>query len=204
MLSDRRSIIIAQAWRISRNEELGNGDSSRRRGCTYGHNYRKFTMPRLPTEALKPETIEFLDRLLGGFVEQGRLASAFGEAARWGYISYLRRRLDDKFPVDSLDENGVTALMKAASGGQLSALRLLLEAGANVNAQDPDGMTPLMWNLAGMHKPKVYVDCCRLLLEHGADPNVRAIDGKNAMWWASERDSNEPLLELLRSFGAAE
>lgn len=69
--------------------------------------------------------------------------------------------------VDTLDENGLTALMWAAGYGQLSSARLLLDGGADKNYKGSHSQSPLHLAAAYGHH-----DVVKLLLNYGADPNA--------------------------------
>jgi hypothetical protein len=139
----------------------------------------------------------FVRQLTAGFLAQGRDATAFGEAARWGHFPLINEMLAAGADVDVRTETGVTALMLAASSGHIDVLRTLIDAGADMNATDASrGMTPLMWNLAALHSEKTYLSIVRELLTAGADRTITANDGKTALDWARERGSQR-LLALL-------
>jgi ankyrin repeat protein len=143
------------------------------------------------------EMDQFVRQLTAGFIKQGRDATAFGEASRWGHLPLVDEMLAAGIDVDVRTETGCTALMLAASGGHIDIIRRLIGAGADVNATDPSGgMTPTMWNLAALHSEKTYVSIVRELLKAGADPTITANDGKTTLDWVRERGS-ERLLALL-------
>jgi ankyrin repeat protein len=75
---------------------------------------------------------------------------------------------------DSIEEDGVTALMAAANlkEGRVDCLNLLLKYGANVNASTNEMVTALMIAVALGH-----TNCVDLLLKHGADVNDAAEGG---------------------------
>lgn len=153
--------------------------------------------PATNRAAAAPEMDRFVRQLTAGFIQQGRAATAFGEAARWGHLPLVDEMLAEGTDVDVRTEAGCTALMLAASGGHLDILRALIAAGADVNAADAaNGMTPLMWNLAALHSEETYVSIARELLNAGADRALAASDGKTALDWARQRGS-ERLVALL-------
>lgn len=144
-----------------------------------------------------PEQDQFVCQLTAAFIKQGRKATAFGEAARWGHLPLVNEMLADGNDVDVPTESGCTALMLAASGGHIEIVRTLIAAGADVNATDHSkGMTPMMWNLAALHSEKTYISIVRELLNAGADRTMAAHDGKTALEWARER-RGERLVALL-------
>ena len=65
-------------------------------------------------------------------------------------------------PVDIVDGDGSTALIKAAFNNQTDVVRYLLNNDANMNKQDRWGMTAL--HGASCHN---QTDVMRILLEHG-------------------------------------
>lgn len=89
------------------------------------------------------------------------------QAALEGDLSQVSLQIDNRFNVNTPDEEGRTALMYAAFNGHTPVLKKLLEKGASINLRDPNGRTALMMAASGP-----YPDAVRLLLENGADPNL--------------------------------
>jgi uncharacterized protein len=140
-----------------------------------------------------------MQQLIEAFIQQGRVATALSEAARWGEIGMVQELLENGTPVDARDENGGTALMNAASAGEMKIMRLLLEKGADVNAIDEKkGYTALIWALFALHSEADYLAITRKLLKSGADVTVRGFDGSSAFDLARERNSTK-LIQLLES-----
>ena len=84
--------------------------------------------------------------------------------------------------VNSQDERGRTALLRAAFTTNNARITELLEAGADPNIQDKRGRTALMWAAFDGNNPGV-----RQLLEAGADPNLKTERGQTALMWAAEQ-----------------
>lgn len=84
--------------------------------------------------------------------------------------------------VDTKDEFGVNALMRAADTGQNAIVQLLIERGADVNAKDKNGCTALMRAAIGGHAGVIA-----LLLAHGADAHAVDNYGVNALTKARRR-----------------
>ena len=76
--------------------------------------------------------------------------------------------------LDSIDEEGLTALMLAAQFGNINALKTLIDAKANLNAKDHFGQTALM-----LAVEENRLEAVKALIEAKADLNVKATKGKN-------------------------
>jgi hypothetical protein len=60
---------------------------------------------------VSPEQDQFVRQLTAAFTKQGRKATAFGEAARWGHLTLVNGMLADGTDVDVPTEAGCTALL---------------------------------------------------------------------------------------------
>jgi ankyrin repeat protein len=129
--------------------------------------------------------------------------------------------------IDSIDNDGLTAIAIAAQNGKVKATPALLEGGADVNAPvAKGGYTPLMLasisgstELAGTlieHGAKVNAanpggvtalmiaaagnksTLAGLLLKSGADANARSEDGRTALSIARD-NSSEAVIKVLES-----
>lgn len=150
---------------------------------------------------LSPDQDQWVRQLIRGFVNQGRQATAFGEAARWGHLALVQEMLSAGMATDVRTESGATALMLAASGGHIDVVRALIASGADVNAvNDTNGMTPLISNLAALHNEKTYLAVVGELVAAGADSSIADHDGNTPLDWARQRDSQR-LIALLQESG---
>jgi uncharacterized protein len=70
-------------------------------------------------------------------------ASDLPSAAMAGDADAVRRLLALGFPIDAVDAQGCTALLRAAGGGHLAAVELLLARGADARLAASSGATPL-------------------------------------------------------------
>jgi ankyrin repeat protein len=70
-------------------------------------------------------------------------ASDLPSAAMAGDADAVRRLLALGFPLDAVDAQGCTALLRAAGGGHLAAVELLLARGADTTRAASSGATPL-------------------------------------------------------------
>ncbi|KAI8631585.1 ankyrin repeat-containing domain protein [Xylariaceae sp. FL1651] len=78
----------------------------------------------------------------------------------------------DAIPVDTLDRENMTPLMRAAGFGHLEAATMLIQHGAGIEKRGLENRTALF--IAVEYRRKEVVE---LLLSKGADVNVRAVNG---------------------------
>ncbi|WP_189462157.1 ankyrin repeat domain-containing protein [Jeongeupia chitinilytica] len=94
----------------------------------------------------------------------------------------LQLYLDAGLKVDSADDNGWTALMRASFDGSISSAEWLLTHGADIHATDRGGYTPLHW--AALNGYDTVVD---LLVNRGANVNAESQSGFTALIQAASR-----------------
>jgi hypothetical protein len=87
-------------------------------------------------------------------------------AAMAGDVDAVLRLLELGLPVDAVDAQGCSALLRAAGGGQVELARRLLARGADPSARARTGATPLSAAISMRHTPVVEA-----LLQAGADPD---------------------------------
>ncbi|HEX5755530.1 MAG TPA: ankyrin repeat domain-containing protein [Arenimonas sp.] len=87
-------------------------------------------------------------------------------AASSGDVDAMRRLLRLGLPIDAVDAQGCSALLRAAGGGHPDAVASLLAAGANPTLAARTGATPLSAAISMQHGTIVHQ-----LLQAGADPN---------------------------------
>jgi hypothetical protein len=87
-------------------------------------------------------------------------------AAMAGAAEAVQRLLDLELPVDAVDAQGCTALLRAAGGGHLGIVESLIARGADLQASARTGATPLSAAISMRHG--AVVDA---LLQAGADAN---------------------------------
>lgn len=100
--------------------------------------------------------------------------------------------------VDSMDAEGVTALMEAAWKGDVEVAEMLIDTGADLDVKDNNGCTAL-W-LASREGHRKVVE---LLIDKGADLDSRTVYGSTSLM-AATRHGHTEIAELLREHGAAE
>lgn len=87
-------------------------------------------------------------------------------AASSGDVDAMRRLLRLGLPIDAVDAQGCSALLRAAGGGHPDAVASLLAAGASPTLAARTGATPLSAAISMQHGTIVHQ-----LLQAGADPN---------------------------------
>jgi ankyrin repeat protein len=145
--------------------------------------------------------------------ERSKLAP-LSVAACDGNVAECERLVKAGVPVDSTDDEGVTALDWAVFCCKPDTVRKLIELGADVNHIDRRGaFTPLMYtattlrghNLRGTQEERNQI--ARLLIEHGADVNHAMGDGRTigsgetTLHFAAV-DKNAGLVRMLLAAGA--
>lgn len=108
----------------------------------------------------------------------------------------LQKLLSANVSVNSTNDDGDTALMKAADEGKLDAVKTLLAAGANVNARNRDGETALM-----MAAGEGHTEVVKALIAAGADVQLHDEDNETALMKAVA-EKHEDTAGVLRSAGA--
>lgn len=115
------------------------------------------------------------------------------EAALNGDLYQVSLLLDKGCNVDTLDQDGRTALMYAAYNGHTDVINKLILRSASVNFQDINGRTALMMASSGPFKEAV-----KLLLENYADPNLTdKVERFSALMFAASEGQTEVVRILL-------
>ena len=96
--------------------------------------------------------------------ERQVMAEQFLAAARTNDVATLKASIADGVPVDSVDENGRTALLIATHANSIDAARYLISAGADVNAKDRIDDSPYLY--AGAEG---RLEILKMTVEAGAD-----------------------------------
>jgi ankyrin repeat protein len=94
--------------------------------------------------------------------------------------------------VNTLDNDGVTALHLAAANGHLDSVALLVKRGADTEAKSKEAWTPLV---CAVNRGRI--DCAAHLLDHGANVDHRTRDGRTALHRACENGDHEAVQLLL-------
>ena len=82
--------------------------------------------------------------------------------------------------INSQNDIGVTALMRACSYNHIDVVKLLIEAGADVNIKDKISYTALL-----IASTNGYTEIVKLLINAGADVNARDMWGGTILMYAS-------------------
>ena len=107
--------------------------------------------------------------------------------------------LKNNFNIETLDSNGVTALIYAINNKNISLINLLLQKGANIENTDSTGDTPLIVAINIMIDTDFEIII--ILLEHGADIENRDLYGNTPLIVAC-LNKNIDLVKLLISRGS--
>jgi ankyrin repeat protein len=115
-------------------------------------------------------------------------------AIRNGDHSRVQKLLEARADVNTVDNDGTTALMHSVIESDVKMMKLLIDRGAKVNAKNASDSTALMY--AATNLPKT-----RLLVEAGADVNATNKRGATPMNVAVTSFGSTAVLKLLTSKG---
>ncbi|KAH8122253.1 ankyrin repeat-containing domain protein [Trichoderma asperelloides] len=121
------------------------------------------------------ESVEVLDVLLRSGVDvnvQFQGSSVLHSATVNGHVANIRKLLEYKATVDTIDDNRQTPLHLAAEANQTGVVEVLLQAGSDINALDEDSQTPVF--IAAYHGS---VESLKMLLQHKPDISITRNDG---------------------------
>lgn len=107
----------------------------------------------------------------------------------------VRKLLDTGADVNTVDNEGTTALMHSVIESDLAMVKLLLDKGADVNAKNRLDSTALMYAATNLAET-------RLLLDAGAKVNVKGKRGATPINVAATTFGSTPVLRLLLAKGA--
>ena len=116
-------------------------------------------------------------------------------AIQRGSVSDVERLLKAGANANSVDADGIPALMSATLFGNARMVQVLLDHGANVNQPGAAGATALMWAVPDPEK-------VRLLLARGADVNARSETQRTALLVAASYPGSLDLVRTLIEKGA--
>jgi ankyrin repeat protein len=116
-------------------------------------------------------------------------------AVRHGQLGDAERLLNGGASANSVDADGIPALMAATLFADARMLDVLLKHGADPNRTGPAGTTALMWAVPD-------IETVRLLLAHGADVNARSASGRTPLLVAAAFPRTVDLLRVLLDRGA--
>jgi len=120
----------------------------------------------------------------------------FLQAAKEGDTALVIKALDSGVEAETVDEDGVSALMMAAMKGSLETCQVLVDRGANPDGSEPAaGRTPLMFAAQGGSTTVV-----ELLLGKKADPSRADSEGTTALMWAAVANQ-AATIKKLQEFG---
>src|SRR5207253_3818841 len=95
-------------------------------------------------------------------------------AIRNGDYAQVRKLIDARADVNTVDNDGTTALMHSVIESDVKMMKLLIDKGANVNMKNSLDSTALMYATTNLSKTRV-------LLDAGAEVKVRGKRGATPM-----------------------
>ena len=116
-------------------------------------------------------------------------------AIRNGDHSQVRKLIEAAGDVNTVDNDGTTALMHSAIESDVKMMKLLIDKGANVNMKNSLDSTALMYAATNLAKTRV-------LLDAGAEVKVKGKRGATPMSVALTTFGSTPVLKLLVNKGA--
>ncbi|MEZ0224564.1 MAG: ankyrin repeat domain-containing protein [Alphaproteobacteria bacterium] len=111
-------------------------------------------------------------------------------------VATLQILIDAGSPLETKNNEGLTALAHAAWHGREDIALALIAAHADVDAKDKDGNTPLTNALCCKHKKIIMA-----LIEAGADVDTRFVDGASPLILAVIKESLHDIAEILLKKG---
>mmetsp|Transcript_25810 Transcript_25810/g.80476 ORF Transcript_25810/g.80476 Transcript_25810/m.80476 type:complete len:309 (-) Transcript_25810:93-1019(-) len=124
------------------------------------------------------------------------VVSPFLQAAKVGDAAMVTKGVESGISGQTVDEDGVSALMMAAMNGSLETCQVLLDHGASANAPEPiSGRTPMMFAAQGGGTAVV-----ELMLGKKADPSKADSEGQTALMWAAVANKADTA-KVLAGFG---
>jgi ankyrin repeat protein len=116
-------------------------------------------------------------------------------AIRNGDHAQVRKLIEAGADVNTVDQDGTTALMHSVLESDVRMMKLLIEKGANVNLKNAQDSTALMYAATNLAKT-------RALLDAGADVKAKGKRGATPMNVAVTTFGSTPVLKLLVARGA--
>src|SRR5438876_5389786 len=116
-------------------------------------------------------------------------------AIRTGDHSQVRKLIEAAGEVNTVDNDGTTALMHSVIESDVKMMKLLIDKGANVNMKNSLDSTALMYAATNLAKTRV-------LLDAGAEVKVKGKRGATPISVALTTFGSTPVLKLLVNKGA--
>src|SRR6267142_880266 len=116
-------------------------------------------------------------------------------AIRNGYHSQVRNLIEAGGDVNTVDNDGTTALMHSVIESDVKMMKLLIDKGAHVNMKNALDSTALVYATTNLAKTRV-------LLDAGAEVKVKGKRGATPMSVAVTTFGSTPVLKLLVNKGA--
>ncbi|CAG8546937.1 10860_t:CDS:1 [Paraglomus occultum] len=160
-------------------------------------NYYESLLSMIENLTLMKEELEKSDNKVTRVDEQIQDYTIF-EAAEENEAEIIQKLVESGADVDSIDEQGNTALHYSVMKGNLEATKKLLELGIEANVKNEDGETPLhiAAKLDDEYEEDVILKISTALLEKGVSPTAQDELGNTALHYAVQR-GNLSLLKTL-------
>jgi ankyrin repeat protein len=118
-------------------------------------------------------------------------------AVEQGKVEAAMVAIDSGEPVNTLDLDDNTPLIRASFLGNVKLMKALIERGANMDAVNDIG-----WTALHFAAQKNQQGAANLLLTSGCSVNARDPDGNTPLWRAAFSDAG-PVVQLLVAAGAS-
>jgi uncharacterized protein len=129
--------------------------------------------------------------------------NAIAIGAMKGYASFIKYLADRGVPINSIDINGRTPLMKAVAHGNLRALQMLLSFNASISITDRYGWSALHFATRQLAGSALYLPIFQSLITAiGGNTSILDVvdqDGRTSLMFASLQETESAVDSLLQA-----